>query len=287
MSTHVLRAWQRRYGLLKPSRSEATYRLYSAEDERRVRAMLVLRQSGIPAAQAARRVRESERLLARRTAEAAPDPARLEASHDHVRRLIAAVEAFDEDSVGATLDAALAELTLEEWIPAVVLPLLRDLGDRWAAGTTSVAHEHFASQLVRARLAPHTAGWAAGTGPLAVLACPPGERHDLALLAFGVLLGRQGWRVRFFGADTPLPGLTAVCRAVEPDLVVLAATRPTPLTTQARAIRRLATRWRVAVAGPGATPDAVAAVGALPLPAELVLATRTAMSLLTESPDAS
>lgn len=104
---------------------------------------------------------------------------------------------------GDVLDAALTAWGFERALEEVLIPYLRELGDRWADGRATVVHEHFASWLIRRRLAGLTTAWHAGDGPFAVLACPSGEQHDLMLTGFGVLLARAGWRVRHLGADTP------------------------------------------------------------------------------------
>jgi hypothetical protein len=85
----------------------------------------------------------------------------------------------------------------------VILPYLHDLGDRWEQGTGNIASEHFASNLLRGRLASIARGWGHGRGPRAVLACAPGEEHGLALLMFGIVLQRHGWCVQYLGASTP------------------------------------------------------------------------------------
>ncbi|MBK8470352.1 MAG: MerR family transcriptional regulator [Actinomycetales bacterium] len=286
VSTHVLRAWESRYGLLQPARTASAYRLYTADDERRVRAMLVLRDTGVPAGQAAARVLASEQVAARLglpldpTATHAPAAGPSGEHIDHIDRLWEAVSRFDQSAGAAALDAARADLTPEAWIGQVLMPFLRSLGQHWADGSRTVAHEHFATQLIRSRLAPLTAGWGMGSGPVAVLACPPDERHDLALFAFGVLLGLRGWRVRFFGADTPLTGLAAACRVIEPDLVVIAATRPRTLTDHQSALQRLCRRHRVALAGPGATELIALQSGAVLMSADVVTAANAAVRLL-------
>ena len=88
------------------------------------------------------------------------------------------------------------------------------------------AQEHFASTLIRERLLGLARQWDYGRGPRAVLACPPGERHDIALICFGLALGAAGWRILFLGPDTPIDTLTGVSQALDADVVVLAATTP-------------------------------------------------------------
>ena len=133
---------------------------------------------------------------------------------------------MDEPAAQAVLDRLLADYTVEAVLREVVLPYLHELGERWEHGEVSVAEEHFASSLLRGRLA-NLASWM-GSGPwaLALLACPPGERHDLPLLAFGIVLHRNGWRVSYVGADTPLEDVARTAAGLSPDLVVLTAVIP-------------------------------------------------------------
>lgn len=285
VSTDTLRVWESRYGLLQPSRTRGGYRLYGPDDLRRVEAVLALREAGVPAGVAAARVLTAER---NRTELPAPgddggsagpvvDPAEL------VARFHAAAHAFDERAAVAVLDQAFASLSIERAVGQVMLPYLRELGDRWAAGTASVAEEHFGSGIVRRRLATLTHTWGVGTGPVAVLACPPTESHDIALLAFGVLLGRAGWRIRYLGVDTPLPDLVHACDVVQPDLVVLAATRETAFSAQLGSLARLGARHRIALGGQGATPRVAEEVGATVLPEDPVVAVGVAAGLIRSS----
>jgi methanogenic corrinoid protein MtbC1 len=144
----------------------------------------------------------------------------------------------------------------------VVLPYLTELGERWESGTASVAQEHFATNVIRGRLAGLARGWGNGHGPRAVLACPPGELHDLALMVFGIVLNRSGWRIDYLGMNTPVDELTRTVDARHPALVVLAATLPETLGPLAAQLTALARRSPLALAGAGATPQIAAAVGA-------------------------
>ena len=223
VSDHVLRAWERRYSLLAPHRTPAGYRLYGAEDEHRVRQMQGLLRGGLATSEAARTVLAG-------TADDVTSRVRLPAARaSGVRRLLLdAVRRFDDQAATAVLDDLAAEVGVEATIADVVLPLLRAVGDGWQRGTTSIAHEHVASQLVRRALARWAGGPlpSGGTGPAAVLACPPGEQHDLALLALSVLLRRRRWTVHYLGPDTPLDEATDVASQVGARVVVLAATDP-------------------------------------------------------------
>jgi MerR family transcriptional regulator, light-induced transcriptional regulator len=253
VSPELLRAWERRYGLLRPVRSAGGLRLYSREDAERVRLMREHLSGGVAAAEAAALVSGAYGAGIEQTA----DLAALRTE------LAAALDAFDEAQAQAVLDRALAAATLDSVLTELVVPYLHELGDRWAHGQASVAQEHFASAVMRGRLLGLARGWGRGLGPLALLACLPGERHDLGLLCFGVALHGRGWRVVYLGADTPLPTVDEAAASLTPALVVLVAVAPERVVDAAPALRRLGERHRVALAGAGATETDPRAVGVL------------------------
>ena len=256
VSDHVLRAWERRYGLLRPVRSTGGFRLYSEADLDRVRRMQAHLAQGLSAAEAARAAIDGDAPADTRTGMAAA------ALDEAAGALSRALDGFDEPGAEAVLDQLLSTLTVETVLRDVVLPYLRELGDRWERGAASVAQEHFASNLIRGRLASLGRGWGHGRGPRAVLACPPDELHDIALLAFGVVLNRNGWRIGYLGANTPLADLIRLADATRPDVVVLAATRPERFDALTADLTRLAGKAPLAIAGTGATPELAEAVGA-------------------------
>jgi methanogenic corrinoid protein MtbC1 len=173
-----------------------------------------------------------------------------------------ALDVFDEPAAQAVLDRLVSDLSVPTMLREVVMPYLAELGERWVRGTSSISQEHFATNVIRGRLAGLARGWGSGHGPRAVLACPPGELHDLALMVFGIVLNRTGWRIDYLGASTPVEELTRTVEASQPDLVVLAATRATTLEAFAAQLAELAQRAPLALAGPGATPELAAAVHA-------------------------
>jgi methanogenic corrinoid protein MtbC1 len=251
----LLRAWERRYGLLRPARSRGGFRLYTAADEARIRRMQDHLARGLAAAEAARLAVDAE-------ADAEPDagtvqgsgaaasPPPLQAAADELAQ---ALDGFQEEQAHAALDRLLAAYRIETILRDLLIPYLHDLGERWARGEVSVAQEHFASNLLRGRLLGLARGWGQGRGPVAVLACPPGEQHDLGLLAFGITLSRRGWRIVYLGPDTPIATLREAAAGVRPRLLVLAGTVPEPFAAHAAAIADLAAQTTVAIAGAGAT----------------------------------
>jgi MerR family transcriptional regulator, light-induced transcriptional regulator len=250
VSVELLRAWEKRYGLLKPSRTASGYRLYSETDERRVRQMQRGVAEGLAAAEAAR------------AALAAAPPTGGSDSRGAAAELRDALDRFDDAAANAALDSLLATFTFETVGRDVILPLLREIGDRWRRGELSVAQEHFASNVLRGRLLGLARGWDHGVGPRAVLACAPGERHELALIVFGIALRAQGWRITYLGADTPVDTLDSG----DADAIVVAATEPQRFESAALQFEQLARSVDLAIAGAGATESIAEKLGARLLP---------------------
>jgi DNA-binding transcriptional MerR regulator len=254
VSPELLRAWERRYGLFEPARSPGRFRLYSDADLARVETMKSNLERGLSAAEAAR------------AALAAPQelsvPERPPAMDEAARALRVALDEFDEPGAQSAMDRLISGLSTEAFLRDVVLPLLRELGERWDRGDLTIAQEHFASGVLRGRLLALGRGWGRGSGPHAVLAAPPGERHDLGLLVFGLALRDHGWRVTLLGADTPIDTIADTARRVRPDLVVLATLMPSRLGSQGDALRELAAQWRVVISGAGASGGLARTLGA-------------------------
>jgi DNA-binding transcriptional MerR regulator/methylmalonyl-CoA mutase cobalamin-binding subunit len=238
-----LRAWERRYGLLAPSRTPGGFRLYGEDDVARVLAMRAHLNAGVSAAEAARLALAEELAVT-----AAPAPV-ADASE-----LVAALDRFDETGAQRAFDRLLAALTLDVVLRDVLVPYLHDLGERWEYGQATVAQEHFASNLLRGRLMALARVWDRGGGPRALLACAEGELHDLPLLAFGLVLREHGWRISYLGADTPVASVVEAARTLAPDAVVVSGTTSGALQAIATRLREVALAAPLYLAGAAADP---------------------------------
>jgi len=272
VSHDLLRAWEQRYGLLHPARSAGGFRLYSTEDRLRVGHMVEAMAAGLSAAEAARVALATAATVTE--ADALSDKPAPRALEHTVERLTAALDSFDGAAANAALDELLAGLTLETVLQEVLLPYLRSLGDRWAAGTTTVGNEHFASNLIRGRLMGLARGWDLGEGPRVLLACPAGETHDLGLIMFGLVIARRGWNVTYLGADTPLPTLIETARRLRPTCIVLAVTTTAAIRSHAEEIAELAKVAPVQIGGEVSDRD-IRAVGGTVLQGDPVAAARS------------
>jgi MerR family transcriptional regulator, light-induced transcriptional regulator len=249
VSPELLRAWEQRYGLLQPTRTPGGFRLYSAVDEARVQRMQSLVAGGLAAAQAASLVLSGD--------DPAPPTASASATtlEDAAGDLTVSLDRLDEQAANTALDRLFAAYTVETVLQEVVIPYLHGLGERWEAGEVSVAQEHVASNLLRGRLLGLAQGWGQGRGPAAILACVPGEQHELGLLAFGVVLRRRGWRITYLGTDSPIGAVADLSRSLAPRVVVLLSITPEGFLDHAREIEQLAKQVQVMIAGTGATPE--------------------------------
>ncbi len=213
LSTEVLRSWERRYGLLTPERTAGGFRLYTNDDLRRVMLMKDLIATGVSTAEAARHVLTGSPVEASRTDLLPTNECRV--------ALAEAFRSFSEASLEAAVDLVLARLDLDSAIREVFVPCLTELGNDWAEGRVTIGQEHFAVNALRGRLMGLSRGWDRGFGPRVLLACPPGEYHDISLVLFGLALHHRGWRVTFLGADTPLETILEVSKEIAPRLTVL------------------------------------------------------------------
>lgn len=254
VSETTLRAWERRYALLRPERSGGGFRLYADDDVARVRSMQEHLERGVSASQAARLALDEPR-----TNGVAP-------AEGLVNDLSAALEALDDVAAQAAVDRTLATLTVEGALRDVLLPVMSGVGRGWEDDQAAIAREHFATNLVRGRLLALARGWDLGGGPRALLACAPEEQHDLGLIAFGLALRARGWRITYLGPSTPVTTLAEAARLTEPALIVLSSSLEQRLKGADVELRDLASRFRLALGGPGATDGLASRVGAELLP---------------------
>jgi DNA-binding transcriptional MerR regulator/methylmalonyl-CoA mutase cobalamin-binding subunit len=234
VSVALLRAWQRRYGIVEPARTPAGYRLYDETALDRLRAMRRLVDSGWTASNAAAAilagtVPSGTGVSAAGAATSAPRADAVSSARgaavqeSFLERFVAAAADLDLAVLEQVLDELFADGSYEQIVDAHLLPALAALGDAWAAGRLDVAAEHAASHAVQRRLA---AAFQAGGRPspaagAILVGLPPGSRHELGALAFAVAARRAGIAVVYLGPDLPVADWVAATRRARPSGVVL------------------------------------------------------------------
>jgi DNA-binding transcriptional MerR regulator len=273
VSADLIRAWERRYDLLRPSRTEGGFRLYSIDDVARLRLMKHYLARGLPASQAAGMVhRVQTSAFDSNPGLPAGDVRRA------VRTLRESLESFDDAPADRILERLLGIFPPGAVLRDVVLPYLRDVGERWACGEATVAQEHFASSFLEGWMLTMARGWSRTGSRRAVLACIPGERHSLGLIAFGLALRDLSWRVTYLGADTPIRAVEQAAEAVAADVVILSAALPGTFAAAADDIHALTRTHGVAVGGAGVPSGRSGWLASRTLPADPLVAAH----LLTE-----
>jgi methanogenic corrinoid protein MtbC1 len=273
LSPHVLRAWERRYDVVQPGRDAAGGRLYSEADIARLRQLRLATEAGHGISQAAAlSVGELAALVGDDDVPRAAQGRPRAGAGVFVSSALDAVEAMDAPRLYATLMGAAVALPSHEFTDEVVVPLLHRVGDRWAQGRITPAHEHVLSAQVGRVL-----GWLAESLPVprgapdAVAVAPRGHRHEFGALLAAVAAAQEGWRVTYLGADLPAADIATAVQVRGARVVLLSAVLEDDadaLHTEVREIRAaVAEGVTLFVGGPGAQAAAVPLrrAGAVPL----------------------
>jgi MerR family transcriptional regulator, light-induced transcriptional regulator len=263
LSVHALRAWERRYSVVTPQRSAGGTRLYSNADVMRLRLLRRATDAGHPISRVADLSVEQLRELLRdeeAEAEDAATPRReLKGEAAWLREeILKAVELMDGTRVHSHLMRAVVALPIGRVLEEVVVPVLREVGDRWAAGVLCPANEHLLTVNVRRVLAWLTEAVPLEKGaPVAVVTTPAGHWHELGAQIAGVYAAQAGWRVVFLGANLPAGDIVRSVEMTGALLVLLGVTMVEEelLLQELRALRdSLPPGVRVVVGGRGAEP---------------------------------
>jgi MerR family transcriptional regulator, light-induced transcriptional regulator len=211
----TLRAWERRYGLVRPLRTPKGHRLYSQAQVEEIQRVLALMRTGVAIGQ----VREA--LAAEVPAEEKPGAGPWGA---YRKRMAAAIAAFDEHALEAVYEEALSVHSIDRVNRMLLMPLLEELGARWSKVAGGVAEEHFFSAYLRNKLgARFHHRRALESGSKLLVACVPGEHHEIGLLIFALSAHEAGMRVVLLGANVPFAEAGAAARRAQCDAVVLSS----------------------------------------------------------------
>ena len=229
LSTPVLRAWERRYSVVAPSRSDGGQRLYSDADIRRLQLLATAvdggRSIGLIAALG---VRELESLIDedRETPIYAPADV-VGPDTDRVRTGLTMVQEMRADDLEQFLMRTAVELRPHELVEGLMVPLLQEIGRLWQAGRMGPSAEHIASVAIRRFLEwISTTNQKDHTAPLALTGTPAGQRHEFGALLAGVIIAYEGWRVRFLGPDLPASEIADAATKMGATMVALSAVHP-------------------------------------------------------------
>lgn len=209
----TLRQWERRYGCPMPQRAPSGYRYYADDDLNRISLMKRYIDDGVPASRAAAMVQHGE-----------PNEQRARPLDALYHDLLAALLELDGAAADRVIGEAHALYASEDVMLDIYPRIMVELGYRWHDGLITTATEHYASSYIQGRL--HQLLALAGynsVGPRTIVACAPGDQHELGALTLAVMLRREGYAVTFLGPNNPVRDLAALALQMQAWGVIISA----------------------------------------------------------------
>lgn len=253
LTADVIRVWERRYHAVSPRRSPTNRRLYSDADVERLlllrRATLLGRRigdvAGLGSTELESLVEADEAAVHRApTAAETPPSAAAGGACTALEECLRAVEALDAEGLGLALSRSAVHLAPASVIKDVLDPLLREIGDRWRAGTLMAAHEHLTTAVVRSFLGTVSGSRLAGgpESPALVVTTPAGQQHELGALMVAAMAALDGWKATYLGPDLPAVDIAAAAVRCKAGVVALSLLYPADdprLPDELRRLRQL------------------------------------------------
>jgi DNA-binding transcriptional MerR regulator/methylmalonyl-CoA mutase cobalamin-binding subunit len=228
----VLRAWEKRYSVVSPSRTDGGQRLYSDEDVERLALLHRVVEEGRAISQVAELGTEELKALVRedeveRRALGAPEPLNGASATGILEKAQHAVTQMDPGELERVLTRAALAFSVPTVVDDIIVPLLNRIGTAWESGRMGPAHEHLATVVIRRFLE-----WMLGTvditdrAPVMVAATPAGEKHELGALLSAVSAAAEGWKGLFLGPDLPAEEIVSATLRLEAEVVSLSCVDP-------------------------------------------------------------
>jgi DNA-binding transcriptional MerR regulator/methylmalonyl-CoA mutase cobalamin-binding subunit len=237
----TLRAWERRYNLIRPQRTPKGHRLYTRQDIDLINKVVKLVKQGIAISQVGNYLSNQATLDER--AQPGEDPWQVYQEH-----MLSAVHHFDDRALDHIYNDALSLYPASLVTSRLIIPMLKTLGERWDEVEAGIAEEHFFAMFLRNKLGArfHHLN-EQGNGPTIVAACIPGEFHEVGLLLFCLSLVSHGFRIVLLGANTPLQDLPVVVARSSAQAIVLSASSRPPRKFFQEQLAPLVTAVRIPV----------------------------------------
>ena len=222
ISAATLRAWERRYGIPVPRRTESSYRVYSDEDILHIQRLRALCSDGMSPSEAAK-------IVLAEAAQPMPDLA-IGDPYEQVRnQIVQAVEAFDPDGIEMAVNRALTLGSASVICERVIVPVMFEIGALWHSGQITIAQEHLATQLLETTARKLIGLMHPPPGSRRVLlACFAEDEHTLPLYGIALHLAQASFRTVMLGSRTPPSAIRQAVQHLKPACVGLSVTLPPP-----------------------------------------------------------
>jgi DNA-binding transcriptional MerR regulator/methylmalonyl-CoA mutase cobalamin-binding subunit len=223
LTTHAIRAWEKRYSTIEPGRTNTNRRLYCEKDIQRLIILAKLTQAGYSIGTIANlKTEELENLLFDYEKGKVPTSLQLNSqTNKYLLQGTQAIEDLDEKRLDEVLSRASVDLSQPDLIQQVFVPLIKQLGENWKNGTLRIYHEHLSSSVIRTFLSNlRISHRAAPNASNIIVATPKGQMHELGALLVAAVAAAEGWRVTYLGPNLPIEEIAAAVS--QSDSVVLA-----------------------------------------------------------------
>lgn len=232
LSTHVIRAWEKRYQVVKPSRTETNRRLYSEADIYRLSLLKVATQSGHSISSIADMdINALERLLHDQDENLKQfvnsKNEETGETDSHFQKCLDAIKNFNSGLLEESLMRASLQLSQPVLVKSLIIPLLNTLGDQWKEGSIRIMHEHMATAIIKPFLHNLRISYRpAENAPSLIIATPTGQIHEIGALIVGLVAASEGWRVEYLGPNLPAEEIALACNAKKARYVLLSIVYP-------------------------------------------------------------
>jgi DNA-binding transcriptional MerR regulator/methylmalonyl-CoA mutase cobalamin-binding subunit len=220
----TIRAWENRYQVVHPMRTEGGHRLYSKKD---IEILKWLKEqttkNQMKISEAVRLFKQSKPIVL----ESSP----INKSYEDIKfKLYEALINLDTLEANNVVELAFSMFGDEDVFHNILAEILYQMGDDWEKGNITVAQEHFASQFIMNRFAQFLRILPVNQSLPKILAfCPEGEDHHIGLMLFSLFLRKKGNEVIYLGPNTPFEGLLDLIENKQLSIVAISLTNPAAL----------------------------------------------------------
>lgn len=234
LSVHVIRAWEKRYNVVEPDRSDTNRRLYSEEEIEKLKLLNDAVHKGHNIGSIAsftisdlKNLLMKENFVENLSKESLVSSQSKKSVDEIIQESIVAIKEYDAQKLESILLNASSKLTQPVLLEELVVPLVYEVGELWHSGEIRVANEHLASSVVRSFLFNLLESYSVGeSAPILVSATPRGQEHELGALIAGVVAASSGWKVIYLGSGLPAEEIGAVVSHLGAKVVTLSIIYP-------------------------------------------------------------
>jgi DNA-binding transcriptional MerR regulator/methylmalonyl-CoA mutase cobalamin-binding subunit len=248
LKSDLVRAWERRYQAVNPSRTSGGHRVYTDQDIARLKLLNQATSNGHSISQIAQLSLDDLKNLVKNESNSSAQPFltpniltnRAHLAEDYIEKCYATVLAFDAQALESHFENAIVELGSEAFIEHLLTPLLTIIGERWKTGELRPVHEHMTSSVIRSlTYILRNNHPCAANAPRMVVSTPIGQLHELGALLAAIMAELCGWQVTYLGANLPAEEIAAAVKYTNACALTLSISFASDDHIVAKELRRL------------------------------------------------